>query len=287
MADPGAGELTEHRTADAGATARPPPSLPPPAPSPSHPPHTPGRTSAFSLPPTSTAAQPPALSLSLPPHEPRPCFSAVVPPLCAINPVLTTNHPPAAGSVIFGVGIYLASRNDLVRDRPNTTPVGQPARRAAAGRCEFRLSQTKRCTPTRTFTLPPSPNSPPAPCLQHGIRLRTCSHCAAHSKCIALSPKGSCAAAASFRISSLEWPGRRQAEIKEEKRVARGHSTAPRGGPKDSRRQVLCLMRNAGGKQRPAPYTTSPQARFMQKVVACGGRCHEGAGGDVSRVCTV
>ena len=103
--DLGAGELTEHRTADAGATARPPP-LPPSSPPPLSPlpsaPHTRAYFfgSSLSLPHLHRRPATCSLSLSPSPRTSTPAFPPPqrCPPLCTINPVLTTNHPPAASA---------------------------------------------------------------------------------------------------------------------------------------------------------------------------------------------
>ena len=111
-----------------------------------------------------------------------------------------------------------------------------------------------------------------------------------HSKCIALVSKGVlCRGSQLSHLESRMEPGRRQADTHGRGEVLRG------GVPFDSstqgRRtrgvQVLCLMRNAGGKQRPAPCLVQAKD-FMQKVVALVvAAATKGAGGDVSRVCTV
>ena len=220
--DLGAGELTEHRTADAGATARPPP-LPPSSPCPPLPspirPHTPGRTSSALLSPshTSTAAQPPALSLSLslPTNlDPRLPPATAVPPAVRDQSGVDDESPTGGvGLLSFSAsGLYLASRNDLVADRlwvHDTRGLGlhavlpQPAAVSSAGARQ----NSKRVAPPPAlshFHPRPTHRLRPASTAWHPFE-DVLALCCGTPNVSLWSPKGSCAAAASFRISSLEW----------------------------------------------------------------------------------
>ena len=185
----------------------------------SHPPHTPGRTSSALLSPshTSTAAQPPALSLSLslPTNlDPRLPPATAVPPSVRDQSGVDDESPTGGvGLLSFSAsGLYLASRNDLVADRlwvHDTRGLGlhavlpQPAAVSSAGARQ----NSKRVAPPPAlshFHPRPTHRLRPASTAWHPFE-DVLALCCGTPNVSLWSPKGSCVAAASFRISSLEW----------------------------------------------------------------------------------